>query len=384
VNILLSSFTHWWNAEAAYAAVLGETLQAAGHRVTLLAPPGTRNAAQLALRSLRVETGIPLHAREPWRLAVALRRLAALQAQERIEIVDVFRAAELPWHLLAARARPGLRVIRTRGNARPVRRHWLNGKLYGAWCDGVVAAAEVARRDLERRLCVAPERLRTIYFPVTTPPLVGGERAGGRRRLLAELGETDDRILLAMVGRIAPEKGHALLLEALARLVPRHPALLLLVYAKSYPGEERGLPALQAQARALGLERHVRWLGFREDMRRLMGWVDLGVVPSIASEVNCRVTVEFFSAGTPVVACPTGALPEVIESGLSGALAAAGTAAALAAALEPLVADGVARERLGRGARQAAEGRFSPGRFLAAHLELFEQALARPQGLWGH
>ncbi|MBI4082788.1 MAG: glycosyltransferase family 4 protein [Candidatus Lambdaproteobacteria bacterium] len=383
MNLLLSSCTHWWNAEAAYAAVLGETLQAAGHRVILLAPPGTRNAAQLAGRGLRVETAIPLHAPEPWRRAAALGRLAALQARERIEIVDVFRAAELPWHLLAARARPGLRVIRTRGNARPVRGHWLNRKLYGAWCDGVVAAAEVARRELELRLGVAPERLRTIYYPVATPPPASDGRTDGRRRLLVELGETEERILLAVVGRIAPEKGHALLLEALARLVPRHPALLLLVYAKSYPGEERALPPLQAQARALGLERHVRWLGFREDIRRLMGWVDLGVVPSIASEINCRVTVEFFSVATPVVACPTGALPEVIEPGRSGALADAATPAALAAALEPLLADDAARARLGQGAREVAEHRFSPGRFLAAHLELFEQALARPQGLWG-
>jgi D-inositol-3-phosphate glycosyltransferase len=112
-------------------------------------------------------------------------------------------------------------------------------------------------------------------------------------------------------------------------------------------------------------------------MRAVMGCADAGVIPSLSSETNCRVTMEFFSVGTPVVAFPTGALPEVIQDGVSGLVTPDHTPEHLAAALQRVLQDGGLRESLATGALQAARGRFSRAGFLDQTLTAFEAARRR-------
>lgn len=375
MNVLVSSYVHWWNAEAAYAAAVAEALSADGHRVWVLTRRGTYNGAQLRARGLDTLNDFPLWETHPGRLWKAITDLREFQARERVDVVDVFRSHETPWHLLAARGQ-SVPIVRTRGSAQPIRGHWLNRRLYGRACAGLIAASEAVRQDMLAALRLPPERVRTIYYPVDAPALTAPEvRAAARADLCEELGLPVDSVLLAIVGRVYPEKGHALLYEALARLAPRHPRLALLVLDKQFddPPEYRAeMHDLEAR---LGLSGRTRWLGFRDDVRRVMGLAHLGVIPSIASEVNCRVAVEFFSMVVPVVAFPTGALPEVVEPGVSGVVTPEPTAAALADAIEPLLADAALRERLGAGARRQAETRFSPARFRDETLAVFEDAL---------
>ncbi|MDH4249519.1 MAG: glycosyltransferase, partial [Deltaproteobacteria bacterium] len=180
--------------------------------------------------------------------------------------------------------------------------------------------------------------------------------------------------LLALVGRIAPEKGQDILVEAMALLSRHLPEATLLLLDKGYADEAPRRVRLLERIAALGLERRVHLLGFRKDVRALMGAVELGVIPSVASEVNCRVAMEFFSVGTPVLAFPTGALPEVVEPGISGLITADYSAAGLARALESMLARPEELERMGNGALRQARTRFSRERFLRDSLAVFEQA----------
>lgn len=380
MNILLSSYVPWWNAEAAYAAILAEELLAAGHRVWILTQPNTINGHELKKRGLPILTNVPAAGYNPldwWRGLAALREL---QERESIQIVDVFRSAELPVHALAARSRPGLRVVRTRGTARRVRGGWLNQKIYKDWCHALVASSDAVRQQMCRVLQLPAESIRIIYFPVDLPPMPNeAERLEGKKRFLEELDVAEDRFLLGMVARLSLVKGHDRLLAALAQVVRQFPKTLLAIVAKpQHEGEEGELPRLQALIRDKELSPFVRILGVRSDVRQLMGWMDVGVIPSISSEMNCRVAVEFFSAGTPVAAFPTGALPEVVEDGVSGLVAPSHEPADLATMLERLAADPGMRKRLGAGARASAEARFSRAGFMSETLSVFETALAAP------
>ncbi len=382
MNILLSSCTHWWNAEAHYAAVLCEALREAGHGVWILTQPGTRHAQELAKRGLPAITDVPVWERNPLHWPRLQRALRALQARLRIDVVDVFRSREFLAHVLAARG-TGVAVVRTRGSSQGVRGHAVNRWLYGSGCQGVIASAEVLRREMLAHLQLPEARVHTIYYPAD-PPAALGEAARladdeearhfERERLFAELGWAPARKLLCIVGRVFPEKGHERLLDALALLARLTPDVALAIADKRYEDEAPYRAQLERRVLQLGLAVQVRWLGFRADVRRIMACADVGVIPSLASEMNCRVAMEFFSVGTPVVAFATGALPEVVQEGVSGLIASEPTAESLAGTLRVVLVDDELRSRLSEGATHAARHRFSRQAFLAQTLAVFEAA----------
>ena len=382
MNILLSSCTHWWNAEAHYAAILCEALREAGHGAWILTRPGTRHAEELSKRGLPVVTDVPVWEAHPLRWRRAIAALRALQTRCALDVVDVFRSREFVPHVLAARG-TGIAIVRTRGSARPVHGHAVNRWLYGRACHGVIASAEVLRREMLSALELPPERVRTVYFPAE-PERAGEDlvslvrdpeaRRVAREALFAELGWPRERKLMCIVGRVFPEKGHAALLDALPMLLRRVPDAVLAIADKRYPDEAPYRERLARQVEAAGLAAHVRWLGFRDDVRRIMACADVGVIPSLSSEMNCRVAVEFFASGTPVVAFPTGALPEVVQEGVSGVITAERTAESLVGSLALLLRDEELRCQLAAGAWDAARKRFSRSVFLEQTLAVFDAA----------
>jgi glycosyltransferase involved in cell wall biosynthesis len=120
---------------------------------------------------------------------------------------------------------------------------------------------------------------------------------------------------VTMVGSMhLPDKGHADLLQAAALLKQRgRRAQWLLV-------SDGGLrPALEQQARALGLDGDVFFLGRREDVPRVLVRSDVVAHPSWA-EGFPNAVLEAMCAARPVVATRVGGIPEVIVDGDTGVL----------------------------------------------------------------
>jgi len=134
---------------------------------------------------------------------------------------------------------------------------------------------------------------------------------------------------LGVVGRISPEKGHLVLMDAIRLLVAEgHRIALTVAGAPLFSSTEY---EAQVRRRAEGLD--VRFAGWIDDIEPFLAEVDLSVVPSIAEPGPTRVIPEAFSAGVPVVALPTGGIPEVIRDERNGFLAAGVGARDLATAL---------------------------------------------------
>jgi glycosyltransferase involved in cell wall biosynthesis len=158
-------------------------------------------------------------------------------------------------------------------------------------------ACEPLRRSVNRK------RIRIIYNGVDA--FNGAPRFSGKLRRIG------------VIGRIEPEKGQMEFVRA-ARFVIREfpdcrvsiigaPMFSSADYYKEVVAASDGLP--------------MAFPGWQDDISTVFSTLDLLVVPSTPVEATTRVILEAYAAGVPVVAFPSGGIPEIIKDGESGFLA---------------------------------------------------------------
>ncbi|UEM25373.1 glycosyltransferase (plasmid) [Skermanella mucosa] len=165
------------------------------------------------------------------------------------------------------------------------------------------------------------------------------------------------------LGRICPEKGFHHALDA-AKLAGS--PLLLAGEVFPYPVHEDYFRS-EIEPRLDRSRRFIGPVGFRRK-RRLLTAARCLVVPSLAPETSSLVAMEALACGTPVVAFPAGALPEVVEHGRTGFLVAdeRGMADAIRAA------SGLSSDDC----RAAARERFDLKGMIARYFDLYRQVAA--------
>jgi glycosyltransferase involved in cell wall biosynthesis len=208
--------------------------------------------------------------------------------------------------------------------------------------DRLVAVSEGIARDFERRARLAPGTVRAVPNPAWSQAHERRRRAPPVHPWLA--GPRAGPVILG-VGRLAPQKGFATLLDALALLRARRPARLVLL------GEGPLRAELSAQIARLGLGGAVDMPGQVADPLPEMAAADLFVLSSLWEGLPTAL-IEAAGCGCPVVAtdCPSG--PAEILGGGEGPLVPPGDAPALAAAMAATLAAPPAPARLEAVARR--------------------------------
>ncbi len=153
-------------------------------------------------------------------------------------------------------------------------------------------------------------------------PVLAGEKRMFRRAL-----GFGDGPLVVFAGRLAPEKGVDVLLDAWPRLVARVPGARLCLMGSG--GEEA---RLREQAHALRIEDSVRFTGGVDDVAPYVRVADVAVLPS-RSEGMPVALLEAMSCAVPVVATRVGGSAEVLDDGVTGQLVPVESPQALAAAM---------------------------------------------------
>jgi glycosyltransferase involved in cell wall biosynthesis len=225
---------------------------------------------------------------------------------------------------------------------------WLNYRAL-RFCRRVVAVSPQLRDHAAG--FVAAARLVQIDNGVDTVTLRARVTPG--RDLRAEIGVPPEGPLLGMVGRLAPEKAHATMIEALARLdAPGPPPHLVIV------GDGPLRLDTEAAARRHGVASRVHLLGARTDLADIYAALSVLIQPSLTEGLPL-VVLEAAALGVPVVASRVGAVPTVLEEGAAGVLVPAGDVGALAAAVGGLLREPVRAGALAARAAAVVESRYS-------------------------
>lgn len=177
------------------------------------------------------------------------------------------------------------------------------------------------------------------------------------------------RPFILSVGRLSKQKNFPLLLDAFARLAPRHPGWDLVIF-----GEGKQGAALRALAKRMGVEDRVSWPGVTLDLSPVYGNAGLYVQPSLY-EGFCNTLLEALAHGKAVVATRWNGVEDLVSDGSNGLLALM-EPGELARTMERLLSDDELRKKLGEKARESRE-RFAPERVLDCWMELLEEACGK-------
>jgi glycosyltransferase involved in cell wall biosynthesis len=288
-------------------------------------------------------------------MACDVRRIRAVVAEEGVDVIHAHHSHD-HWLAVLSRAR-GWRgvpvpIVRTVHSLRSVRRSLLARPLYRRTAAVFAVSRQIEARCRELRL--APSRIRWIPGLADLPRFSPDERG----RAIREEFKLGPAPVIVTVSRLAPNRGHELLLRGFRLLAGRMPEARLLLVGK---GETRA--RLEALVHDLGLGERVIFTGYRDrDLPAVLGAADCFALMAAGSDDSCRAALEAMAAGRPVIARSVGALPETVVHGETGWLIDDERPESVAEALEAVLGDRGAGRVMGLAGRRRVERDFSAER----------------------
>ncbi len=234
--------------------------------------------------------------------------------------------------------------------------------------DAVVCVSE-GQAVKVRRAGVRPDRAPVIRNAVHAEAF-GPADPAVRESLLGLFAARPERIVAA-AGRLSPEKGFDVLIEAAARLAPEWPNVGFVVFGEGPLRED-----LTRRIAERGLQGRFVLAGFRPDLERVLPACDLAVSSSHTEGLPV-VVLEEMAAGLPVVATAVGGTPEVVDEGVTGWLAPPADPASLARRTADLLASAETARAMGLAGRRRVEDHFTFAAQAAGYALLFEKLAPR-------
>jgi glycosyltransferase involved in cell wall biosynthesis len=234
----------------------------------------------------------------------------------------------------------------------------------------VAVAPRVAREAVEQRLApagsivVVPSAVDLAHVPDDVDPDVR-----------AELGLREDAPLVGTVGRIVAQKGPLDFVRMCALVHQQRPDAQFVMVGDATLEMAPLEAETRAEAERLGVP--VLFTGFRSDAPRVAAAFDVYVVPSLYEGLGRGVT-EAMASGRPVVATAVNGVPDLVEPGATGLLAAPGDPAALARAVLWMLDHPEASVRMGEQGRARVRSHFGPAVMCDALDDLYGELLGLP------
>jgi glycosyltransferase involved in cell wall biosynthesis len=282
--------------------------------------------------------GILKHLDGAWLSRAILPMLHGWHRERRLDLIDAHFGYPEGVGCARAAERLGLPLfITVRGNERLyLQQPRIARQMMSAFnaAAGIIAVSESLKQVLcdqgleETRVRIIPNAVdHSLFFP--------GNRTEARRRLKLD----PSKLLILVVGHLTHEKGHHLVVRAMAQLKKRVAGLECIIIGGQVPGEKRYARHLRQCLHAHRLETAMHLVGVvaPDDIGEWYRAADLFVLPSYR-EGCCNAVLEALSCGLPVITTPVGDNAKYVVPGLNGELVAVDNVTALAAAIEKALA----------------------------------------------
>lgn len=240
---------------------------------------------------------------------------------------------------------------------------WYSGPLreifYRLFIDLTVAVSSPVLESLIRRHILPPDRAIVINPGVDISKFIPLPLD---KDLSQALGVTPNNVVVAIVGRFQPIKGHAIFLKAAREVVQRFPDAVFLVVGGNVFGvsedAKHQMKIYEMVSHDFILRNHVKFVDFQNDMPRLFSLVDV-LVSASEAETFGMIHLEAMSCGCPVVSTNVGGPAEIVLDGKTGFLVPPGDFSILAEKICLLCESLELRKSFGELGRKRAEENFA-------------------------
>jgi len=337
MRLLFTNGTRDWGGEKTWALELASFLERRGHACMMVGrrdDPWIDACAATGLESHALRFGPAIF--NP----VGIGNLHRVAKRHRPDCIVVNISRDMCAGAVVGRLM-GVPVVRHVGLAEDLNHDPVDWLLHTRWLAGTIAVGcQMKREMVEQYGWLDPARVEVIHIGKDTQTY----RPDSSNALRRALAVPEEAPIVGVTSQLDERKGHSVLLEAMVRMREARPHLVLV-------GRGDFELALRRRAASLGLADRVHFLGFSRDVPQLLRGFDVFVLPSL-SEGFPNTLVEAMATGLPCIASELACIPEIIEHGRSGLLVKPGDPAALAEALDGLLARPSLRRSLGRAARQ--------------------------------
>lgn len=370
MNILQLINVRWYNACAYYAVSLSFALKKKGHKVIVAGDP--QSPPLLKAKELGLSTYEDLHLSytSPWMIAYNVKRLVDLVETESIDVINAHRGEG---HIIAALAKGFFKrrvpIVRTRGDVRTPKSNRFNRFLSDKLTDKVITTCKVLKSGYIDNLKLSEDKVIDVPVGIDhdffSPREI--DRAWKDRLRLPE-----GSLVVGIVGRLSPVKGHRYFIQAAEYILREIPHAIFIIC-----GEDAPISAEELKDQVNNREGgdNFRFLGRVEDIRDVVSLFDVGVVSSVGSETICRVALEYMSMGKPVVGTTVNAIPEVVEHKINGLLVKPENPQELAGALIKMLKDDQKRKKFGEASRRIVLEKYTLNLFAQKTEEVYYNLL---------
>ena len=351
---------------------ISRALDAAGWR-SIIASAGEADRAAAAEAGAR-HAALPVARRNPVQAPGAIRRLARLIAEEKIDLVHA-RSRWPAWLAYFAARRAGRPFVTTFHGAYST--GWSGKRRYNAIMTRgarVIAISEFIGRHIVETYGVEPGRIRTIPRGVDLAHFDPARVDAGRIAALRDAWQVPDgRPVIVLPGRLSTLKGHLTLLDALAQVGE---SVCCLLVGPPDPRHGGHRARIEQRIEALRATHTVLLTGACRDMAAAYMLADLVISPSLRPEAFGRVPAEAQAMGRPVIAAAHGGALETVRDGETGWLVPPGDADALAGAIrQALRASPAERARMAAAGQAHVRGNFTLEGMCRATLDVYRELM---------
>ncbi len=374
LNILQVVNSPHWHAISSYALGLSKGLKAKGHKVILLTLPKSLLIERAQAEGVPVITNLRLNHYNPIYFFKDVQRLIKILEEEEIDVLNVHESYGFAISCLAAKlAKRKIALIRTRGTFMSPKGHPINKYLHNSLTDKVIVTSQFMRQKCLKHLQGKETHYLLVYGGIDVEYLMPCEPNLSFKQ---GLGIERDAIVIGIIGRFDPVKGHRYFFEAAKEVKLKNKGIKVIFLVLGYPAEYTE-DNLLMMAQSCGVKEETVIVKEWSDLSKMLSIIDIGVISSIDSEANSRSILEFMACGKPVVVTTIGVLPEIIEDNKTGFLVPPKQPEIMAEKILELVKDKEKREEMGLLARKLVEERFSQKDFVSKTEEIYYQAMEK-------